>query len=81
MTPDRSLNLDDYSGHHFELWSSTPAVLWTADRPQERGIHVHVFSGDGLRRIIDDTFGEVVYRGRKLDRKILWQNMTDNTLY
>lgn len=81
VTPDRQLNLDEYADHHFDMWSSTPAVLWTADRPQERGIHVHVYEGEGGRRIVDDTFGEVIYRGKKLDRKILWQNMTDNTIY
>ncbi|WP_231586194.1 hypothetical protein [Pandoraea apista] len=81
VRPDRSINLDDYEGHHFDIWSSTPAVLWTADRPQEQGIHLHIYEGDGPRRLIDDTFGEVIYRGRKLDRKLLWQNMTDNTLY
>jgi hypothetical protein len=79
--PERKINLDDYPEHHFDLWSSTPAVLWTAKRPQEQGIHVHIYAGDGSRRIIDDTFGEVLYRGRKLDRKILWQNMIDNTIY
>lgn len=81
VMPDRQLNLDDYPDSHFEMWSSTPAVLWTADRPQERGIHVHVYEGDGPRRVVDDTFGEVIYRGKKLERKILWQNMTDNTIY
>lgn len=81
VTPDRSINLDDYAGHHFDMWASTPAVVWTADRPQERGIHVHVYAGDGPRRIEDDTYGEVIYLGRKLDRNALWQSMGQNTLY
>jgi hypothetical protein len=81
IVPERTLDLDKYEGSHFDLWSSTPAVVWTADRPQEKGIHVHVYSGDGPRRIIDDTFGKVIYRGRSLDRNILWSNMTANTLY
>ena len=37
------------------MWASTPAVLWTAERPQERGIHVHVYE-DG-QYVVDDTFG------------------------
>lgn len=78
-TPDRTLNLDNYAGLRFELWSSTPAVLWTADRPQEKGIHVHVYDKEG--RIIDDTFGSVIYQGQFLDRKIMWQNMVNNTIY
>lgn len=81
VTPDRRLNLDDYAGHHFDMWSSTPAVLWTADRPQEKGIHVHVYDGDGPRRVEDDTFGEVILNGEVLDRKHLWQLMAANTLY
>ena len=38
VVPDRRVSLDDYPGKRFELWSSTPAVLWTANRPQEKGI-------------------------------------------
>jgi hypothetical protein len=81
--PDRSINLDDYPGKEFEIWSSTPAVVWTANRPQEKGIHVHIYEGsiEGRRRIMDDTFGEVIYEGVALDRNLLWQQMTSNTIY
>ena len=68
-----------YLGHPFELWSSTPAVLWTANRPQEKGIHVHVYEKG--RRIIDDTFGTVILKGQQLDRQLMWRNMVENTLY
>lgn len=81
ITPDRQLNLDEYPDHHFEMWSSTPAVLWTANRPQERGIHVHIYEADSPRRIVDNTFGKVILNGQVLDRKQLWQRMTENTLY
>jgi hypothetical protein len=83
VVPERSINLDHYEGKEFELWSSTPAVVWTADRPQERGIHVHIYEGtiEGRRRIVDDTFGEVIHNGALLDRKSLWQSMTNNTIY
>lgn len=83
VVPERTLNLDDYEGREFEIWSSTPAVVWTADRPQEKGIHVHVYEGtiEGRRRIVDDTFGKVVHKGVALDRKALWQRMAENTLY
>jgi len=79
VVPDRELNLDQYDGLRYEMWSSTPAVLWTADRPQERGIHVHVYQGG--RRIIDDTYGRVSHGGKELDRHALWQAMTNNTIY
>ncbi len=79
VVPDRELNLDHYAGLKYEMWSSTPAVLWTANRPQEKGIHVHVYQGD--RHIVDDTYSSVIYRGQKLDRHALWQAMTENTIY
>lgn len=83
IPPDRSINLDEYFGKEFEIWSSTPAVVWTANRPQERGIHVHIYEGsiEGRRRIEDNTFGEVIYKGVVLDRKLLWRQMTNNTIY
>lgn len=83
ITPDRSIDLDAYSGKEFEIWSSTPAVVWTANRPQEKGIHVHIYEGSiqGSRRIEDNTFGEVIYKGVALDRKLLWQQMKNNTIY
>lgn len=79
VVPDRELNLDQYKGLRYEMWSSTPAVLWTADRPQEKGIHVHVYQD--RRRIVDDTYGSVIYGGQELDRDALWQAMTENTIY
>ena len=77
--PERCLNLDDYSGHDFELWASTPAVVWTANRPQEKGIHVHVYRNGS--RIVDDTFTIVKYGGKDLDRREIWNNMVQKTLY
>lgn len=71
--PVRSLNLDDYVGCTYTVWASTPAIVWTAARPQEYGIHVHVHSGS--ERIIDDTFGEVILGGRSLDRGQLIEAM------
>jgi hypothetical protein len=79
IVPDRTLNMDEYPGLKFDVWSSTPAVLWTADRPQELGIHVHIY--DKGRRVVDDTFGVVIYQGQELDRKVLWQEMAKNTIY
>jgi len=79
VVPDRELDLDEYSGLQFELWPSTPAVLWTANRPQELGIHVHVYKSG--RRVVDETFGRVKFQGSYLDRGHLWDSMTANTIY
>lgn len=74
-----SINLDDYLGLAFQVWASTPAVLWTAARPQERGIHVHIYK-DG-KYLIDDTYGTVIYKGQELKRSDLLQTMVANTEY
>jgi len=79
IIPERQLNLDEYNGLKYEMWSSTPAVLWTANRPQEKGIHVHVYKNG--HRIVDNTFGKVIFEGITLDRKTLWGKMSDNTVY
>ncbi|MEA3062555.1 MAG: hypothetical protein QOJ94_2336 [Sphingomonadales bacterium] len=49
-----------------QIWASNPALLWTAPKSEEEGIHVHVYSGEGDERIFDDTFAEVV-----IDRIVL----------
>jgi hypothetical protein len=77
-TPDRKLNLDDYAGCDFTVWASSPAILWTAGRPQELGIHVHVAKDRG--RVVDDTFAQVIYRGQSLDRADLIARMMDQTI-
>ena len=82
VAPEREMNLDDYEGRHFDVWSSTPAIVWTANRPQEKGIHVHVYeSGRSGRRVVDDTFSAVLYRGEQLSRDEIWKDMTRNTIY
>lgn len=75
---DRTLNIDEHPGTAFAAWASTPAVLWTSRRPQERGIHVHLGIGD--TRLIDDTFGTVIYRGERLKREDLLATMVANTI-
>ena len=77
-TPDRTLNLDEFADYDFAVWASTPAIVWTAERPQEFGIHVHVQSAEG--RIIDDTFGEVTYQGAPLERSKLIADMMARTV-
>ncbi len=72
-TPQRTLDLDAYPGCSYTVWASTPAIVWTANRPQERGIHVHVH--DGSTRVVDDTFGEVVLNGVPLERSKLIEAM------
>ena len=76
--PDRTLNLDEHKGRDYDIWPSTPAILWTANRPQEKGIHVHVY--EGKKRIVDDTFSEVVLDGKPLCRKELFERLVERTV-
>lgn len=74
----KKIDLDDYAGLRFQVWASTPAVLWTADRPQERGIHVHVY--DDTSYVVDDTFGSVRHKGKELQRSELLTLMIGRTI-
>lgn len=73
VEPNRSINLDDYKGCSYTIWASTPAILWTANRAQEKGIHVHVH--DGNKRCVDDTFSEVILDTERLLRSELIEMM------
>jgi hypothetical protein len=76
--PERVIDLDQYKDCSFTVWASTPAVVWTASRPQELGIHVHIHR-NGVR-IEDDTFGEVIHNGKPLVRAELIKNMSDRSV-
>ena len=60
---DRKLVIEqtDFPGG-VRIWASNPAILWTADRPEEKGIHVHCYDQDN-NKVIDDTFGYVEIDG------------------
>lgn len=52
-----------------QIWGSNPAILWTSDRAEEDGIHVHGFMSaeEEMPSGLDDTFSEVVIDGMRLD--------------
>jgi transposase-like protein len=52
-----------------QIWGSNPAIMWTADRDEEDGIHVHAFANvhEELPSGLDDTFAEVVIDGISLN--------------
>ena len=78
IEPDRRLNLNDFPDCSYTIWASTPAIIWTADRPQEKGIHVHV--NKGSERIVDDTFSEVILGDERLSRATLIETMISRTI-
>ncbi len=62
----KSTNLDintkDFDS--ISIWVSNPAILWTPERPEEAGIHIHCYR-DG-KKVLDDTYGEVSINGYAL---------------
>jgi hypothetical protein len=46
-----------------QIWGSNPALVWTARRSEEQGIHLHVFSEDGSSTILDETYSRVTIDG------------------
>lgn len=72
------LNIDDYEGVDFEIRATVPAIVWTARRPQERGVHVRLSRDSEI--IIDEAFGAVVFRGRTLQRSTLLHQMVSRTI-
>lgn len=77
---DKTLNINqsDYHGG-IEIWGSNPAILWTAKRHEEAGIHIHVYD-EKQERVIDDTFGEVVIDGVTLHESQIRYLMVQNSL-
>lgn len=55
----------DFAGG-IAVWGSNQALLWTADRQEEEGVHVHAWSERG-DMVIDDTFDKVTIDGLELD--------------
>ena len=49
-----------------QIWGSNAAILWTAERPEASGIHVHAYN-HGSRRKADETFGAVQIDGEELN--------------
>lgn len=64
------INQKDYPGG-IQIWASNPAIIWTAKRAEEAGIHVHLFKDKHSAPSIDDTYGYVEIDGVVLDPQML----------
>jgi len=65
------INQADFPGG-IQIWGSNPAFIWTSDRNEEEGIHVHAFREPGNEPDLDDTYGEVTIdevRSKRLERQ------------
>lgn len=65
---NRALDIsqDDFPGG-IQVWGSNPAFLWTSEKREEAGIHVHAFENDSEVPSVDNTFGSVAIDGVSLD--------------
>lgn len=78
---DRRLivNQKDYPGG-IQIWGSNPAIIWTAKRSEEGGIHVHLFKSKIGKPDIDDTYGFVEIDGIELDDVMIRYFMVQKSL-
>lgn len=78
---DKTLRIGqaDYPGG-IQVWGSNLAFLWTSDRPEEEGIHVHAFREPCDQPTLDETYGEVVIDGIKLDALMVRVLMAQSAL-
>ncbi|WP_374405388.1 hypothetical protein [Pelagerythrobacter sp.] len=63
-----------------QMWASNPALLWTAARPEEEGIHFHGYAADKCTRLEDDTFDSIVLDGIAIDEVQLRYFMAQQAL-
>jgi hypothetical protein len=63
-----------------QIWGSNPAFLWTSRRAEEEGIHVHAFLDGEKDPELDDTFGEVIIDGVRLDPEMVRLLMAQNVM-
>ncbi|HLX93885.1 MAG TPA: hypothetical protein VKR32_19510 [Puia sp.] len=70
---------NDYPGG-IQIWGSNPAIIWTAQRSEESGIHIHLFASANEPLVIDETFGYVEIDGIELDDEMIRLYMVQKSL-
>jgi transposase-like protein len=68
----------DYPGG-IQIWGSNPALLWTASKPEETGIHVHAFKKGG-EPAKDGTYRRVTIDGIRLDPEMVRYFMAQSAM-
>lgn len=70
---------EDYVGG-IQIWGSNPALLWTSEKNEESGIHIHAFGDDVCKPKLDDTYSNVVIDGIRLDPAMVRVFMAQSAL-
>ena len=78
-TKNLKLRQQDYPGG-LQIWGSNPAIIWSSEKPEEEGIHVHAYKVECETPDLDDTFATVEIDGVKLDPNMVRTLMAQNSL-
>ena len=78
---DKKLSIEqaDFSGG-IQIWGSNPAFLWTSELPEDEGIHVHAYHEGEEHPNVDETYGEVIIDGVKLNPSMVRTLMAQSAL-
>lgn len=68
----------DYPGG-IQIWGSNPALLWTANRNEDEGIHIHAFDRNGKIKL-DGTYSRVTIDNIFLDPQLVRIRMAQSGL-
>jgi hypothetical protein len=63
-----------------QIWGSNPAMLWTSQKLEESGVHVHGFRKQGLLPSVDETFSFVSIDGIVLEAEMVRYLMAQQAL-
>jgi hypothetical protein len=69
----------DYPGG-IQVWGSNPAIIWSSEKAEEEGIHVHAYKRDSELPDCDDTFSAVEIDGVELDPVMVRTLMAQKSL-
>jgi hypothetical protein len=74
-----SLRQSDYPGG-IQVWGSNAAIVWSSEKAEEEGIHVHAYAADAEVPNLDDTFSAVEIDDVRLDPIMVHTLMAQNSL-
>jgi hypothetical protein len=63
-----------------QIWGSNPAIIWSAEKEEEEGIHIHAFKGEDSAPDVDDTFSTVTIDAVTIDPIMVRTLMAQNAL-
>lgn len=80
VDPNRPLDIrqEDFPGG-LQVWGTNAAILWTGEKSEEEGIHVHGLDAEG-RHVFDETYSTVRIDGVTLDPTMVRTLMAQRAL-